>query len=135
MQIRWDTKYEIGHERIDFEHRIFLGLLTQLSDEIDNGENQEKLVRTANEIAKYADFHFTSEENIMLDCGYPDYPAHSKEHKRLLIVFQDKVRDFIKGAVNADEVLAFIFEWFALHTTQIDKQIATYLLERNSQIG
>lgn len=35
MALMWDSRYELGHPRIDAEHRIFLGLIVdfgQLSD-------------------------------------------------------------------------------------------------------
>ena len=29
INIEWDEKFEVGHERIDFEQRIFLGLIRE----------------------------------------------------------------------------------------------------------
>lgn len=36
ISLPWDNKYEIGNERIDSEHRIFLRLLRDLSVEHGN---------------------------------------------------------------------------------------------------
>jgi hemerythrin len=27
MVLKWDCRYELGHERLDAEHKIFLGLI------------------------------------------------------------------------------------------------------------
>lgn len=127
IHIDWDKKFELGHERIDFEHRVFLDLIRTISAEVDNGNSKEHILRLLNEMAKYADFHFYSEENEMLSCEYPDYEAHKKEHIRLLARFSDMVAQFRVDAIPLDSIVEFVFSWFALHTTQVDKQLADYI--------
>jgi hemerythrin len=31
IAVEWDKKFEVGHERIDFEHKIFLNLIRKAS--------------------------------------------------------------------------------------------------------
>lgn len=33
-RLTWDHRYELGHQRIDAEHRIFLGLLSDFQETI-----------------------------------------------------------------------------------------------------
>lgn len=35
INIEWHHEYEIGYERIDFEHKIFLGLISDASTALD----------------------------------------------------------------------------------------------------
>jgi hemerythrin len=128
LNIAWDSKYETGVERIDFEHRIFVGLIKDLHDAVQAGQPRIKLTRIVDEIRLYAAFHFLSEENIMLDNGFPDYAEHRGEHQRLLSLLDDHAHAFSTDASHSgEEIVEFVFEWFALHTTQIDKQIALYI--------
>jgi hemerythrin len=128
MNIAWDSKYEIGVERIDFEHRIFVGLIKDLHDAVQAGQPRSKLRRIVDEIRLYAAFHFLSEENIMLDNEFPDYVEHREEHQRLLSLLADHAHAFATDeSRSGEEIVEFVFEWFALHTTQIDKRIATYI--------
>ncbi|MCU7815706.1 MAG: hypothetical protein KZQ89_13855 [Candidatus Thiodiazotropha sp. (ex Lucinoma kastoroae)] len=80
IQLQWNRKFEAGHERIDFEHKIFLGLIRDVSQAPQQGIQKERILRHLNEVKKYAVFHFTSEENIMFDETYPDryqaFPLH-----------------------------------------------------------
>ncbi|MCU7924131.1 MAG: hypothetical protein KZQ88_15690 [Candidatus Thiodiazotropha sp. (ex Dulcina madagascariensis)] len=64
-QAVWDKKFELGHERIDFEH-------STISAEAGNGSGKERILRLLAELRKYAEFHFLSEENEMLKVNYPD---------------------------------------------------------------
>ncbi|NEV61638.1 hypothetical protein [Thiorhodococcus minor] len=50
MEISWDRKFEVGHERIDFEHRIFLGLIVDLDTAICAGASKERLSRIGREV-------------------------------------------------------------------------------------
>lgn len=127
MTLQWDSRYALGHERIDAEHQIFLNLIVQFNDLSQQGASMDKLLRTLREIIKYAEFHFVSEENVMLDCSYPDYPHHTDLHQRLLAKVQDEMFRLKSGQAQPTEVFDFLFEWFALHTTQEDRKLVEFL--------
>lgn len=127
MDIVWDEKFELGHERIDFEHRVFVNLIQTIDQEGKAGCDRERLLRLLEELRKYADFHFTSEENIMYDAGYPEREGHAREHARLLAHLSDISHAFYCGHEQVESVVGFLFEWFALHTTQRDKLLTSWL--------
>ena len=127
MQMVWDKKYEVGHARIDSEHRTFLELVTSFSDKIAQRASDEYLLRQLGEIATYADFHFASEESLMEECGYPDKARHARLHAALLRDFHAKTNHFSLGRISAHEVFEFLFQWFAHHSAQEDKQLALYI--------
>jgi hemerythrin len=59
--LKWNEEYSIGNDRIDFEHRTFLGLVNEFQLSRQGGASSEKLARMLREIALYAKFHFCSE--------------------------------------------------------------------------
>lgn len=127
LDTHWNSKYETGHPRIDFEHRVFLGLIEQFADEAENGADPRRLRRTATEILKYADFHFFSEENIMLNVGYPDYDHHRKLHQALLAELRDFIDSVAIDSWRSDEMVAFLTKWFVGHTANEDLKLAKYV--------
>lgn len=128
----WDKKFDIGVDRIDFQHRIFLDLvvifgeLTE-ADKIDKPKASRHLI----EIIKYADFHFTSEENIMIENGYPEFESHRKLHKSILKKLEDSIMKFENDSSIAPDLYKFLFEWFATHTAIEDKKIGSFLENRS----
>ena len=130
IKVAWSPKFEVGHERIDFEHRIFLNLIREASLMEDQGAVKTRIMRHLDEVKRYAQFHFTSEENIMFDVAYPEIETHKKEHDMLLALFDEKVHRYHAGESRLDDVVAFMFEWFALHTTQIDTRLGKYIAQR-----
>ena len=127
MVLKWDHKYEIGHDRIDAEHEIFLGLITDFQQANTESHPKERLVRILNEVEKYAEFHFISEENIMIDVAYPEKEHHAMLHRELLTRLKDQSQQFKTGHINAEEVFEFLFQWFAIHTSNEDKKLVNYI--------
>lgn len=128
--ISWDSKFEVGHQRIDFEHRIFLDLINSYRDKLETHAKNDALIRILNEIAKYAAFHFVSEENIMEECGYPEQARHARLHQALLAELDCKVKEMhttpIPG-IESVKFYAFLVDWFVNHTIQEDKKLADYI--------
>jgi len=127
IDIKWDGKFAVGHERIDQEHQIFLGLIKSVSSAADESASKERILRILMEIKKYADFHFCSEENLMIDSASPEYDEHKKEHQLLLARLDGQIHDYRAGASNLNDLVEFTFQWFALHTTGIDRRLATHI--------
>lgn len=127
IDIRWDKRFEVGHLRIDHEHQVFLDLIRSVSLASEAGEPRPWCMRLLNEVRKYADFHFLSEENIMLRCGFPEYPEHQQKHAELLSLLDERIHAYATDRINLEAVVVFMFDWFAMHTTKMDKKIGKYI--------
>jgi hemerythrin len=127
MTLHWDDKYSLGNEKIDAEHHIFLDLIIEFDSLAKKGATQDKLVRTLKEIGKYAEFHFLSEENLMIDCNYPGLEQHKKLHRHLVASLEDQLFRINSGTGSPGQVFEFLFEWFALHTSSEDKKLVSFI--------
>ena len=128
IHTNWDKKFESGHERIDQEHKIFYALIENASKAAESHHSSTTRSLLV-EIRKYAEFHFLSEEKLMLKTNYPDYEKHKMAHTKLLESLDGKIIEFDKETVKLDEVAAYLFDWFTKHTLIVDKKMATYLLQ------
>jgi hemerythrin len=127
MTLHWDDKYSLGNEKIDAEHHIFLDLIIEFDSLAKKGATQDKLVRTLKEIGKYAEFHFLSEENLMIDCNYPGLEQHKKLHRHLVASLEDQLFRINSGTGSPGQVFESLFEWFALHTSSEDKKLVSFI--------
>lgn len=127
IDIKWDYKFEVGHPRIDNEHKVFVDLIHAVSRESERQCTKDKGLRLLLEVRKYAEFHFVSEENIMLDVAYPGYEEHRDEHAWLLRRLEDEFHRYYSDRVRLDALANFMFEWFALHTTVSDKKLSEWV--------
>ena len=125
--IKWLDQYTVGNERIDFQHHIFLGLVSEFQAMRKSHLNDEKLKQIIDEIGMYARYHFLSEENMMRNHGYPDYLIHKKHHMVLIDELNNQSMGMQIGAVSAKEIEEFLVAWFVDHTSNEDKLLANYI--------
>lgn len=126
--IEWDDKYCIGHKRIDLEHQVFVDLLATAS-ELNDEQSKETVIRFLTEIKKYADFHFYSEENMMLEIQYPEYEKHKNEHQILLSGLEKNFKEYKNGETSLAQLVNYLFGWFVIHTSTADRKIAEFYKE------
>ena len=129
MSLEWKAEYETGYDRIDWEHRVFLDLVAEFAAEAREGSDHALVIRLAQEIYKYADFHFFSEERVMAKIGYPGAEAHCREHRRLLEELREYVGSISTDMSQASEMAGFFVRWFVSHTTTEDHKLAESVAE------
>ena len=122
MELYWVSEFEIGNEYVDLQHRYFLDLINRIGKnfrETNDGDYKRKLII---ELHKYADFHFTSEENIAFSLDLPRIESHRQLHLQLLEELNQNAENLDKGLKTIDEFLEFITDWFLVHTQHEDRK-------------
>lgn len=120
--LHWQASYDTGVEEIDLQHRYFLALINRLTVELAASNDPRYRQSLLNELAKYAAFHFASEENLMVKFAYPDL----KRHRMLHIELIDRLSSRI-NAMTYEPLLDFLVGWFVQHTTSEDRRIGEFL--------
>jgi hemerythrin len=131
VKIEWDKKYEVGNLEIDSEHKIFVRIIQKIISATGMKKDRNYIERLIYEMLKYADFHFHSEETVMLELNYPDFSDHQKEHERLLLKLRNMVsivelKDYSRPMVD---LIQFLTDWFVTYTITVDKKLADYLAD------
>lgn len=127
--LEWDKKYEVGNIEIDSEHRVFVRLIQKIITAVENKKNLLYIERLINEIYKYADFHFYSEETIMYEIDYPDIEMHQREHRELMLDLKNMIVVSNNESFSRpmSEFIDFLIKWFRHHTVNVDKKLAEYI--------
>ena len=123
MELEWQLDFETGNEYVDLQHRYFVDLINRVGTnfrETNDAAYKEKLI---SELRKYADFHFTSEENIATSCNLPGVSSHHQRHSELLEEFNHRAEDLNKGLTTVDDFLEFLTDWFVGHTVYEDQKL------------
>lgn len=127
IDILWRKHFVVGHPDVDRGHQVFLDLIRNISWSSETKEPKDWCLRLLRELRKYADFHFFSEENLMLKTGYPDYLEHQAAHTELLASLDDRIAAYAGDQINLEAVVVFLFDWFVMHTTKDDKKLGKFL--------
>jgi hemerythrin len=123
----WRKEFEVGHEEVDAHHKIFFKIIVKIKKDHDFGCSKEKLACDVLELIKYADFHFFSELNTMMDNYYPDVIAHDNEHKKIINLLHGHVKKIEEGEGDLNALTSFLYSWFSKHTIHEDSQFIKYL--------
>ena len=126
LTIEWNAAYEVGNFEIDSEHKIFVRIIQKLQNANSSGDKQLVELLFV-ELLKYAEFHFCSEENIMIMNSYPNLLNHKKEHEKLLAELRNRIFSLKYEYTDFDKLEKFLYDWFVNHTSSEDLKLASFL--------
>jgi hemerythrin len=121
-KLKWASEFEIGNEYVDLQHRHFLNLINRIGKNFNETNDDDHKKRLIIELLKYADFHFTSEENIATSSGLTGVRGHQQLHLRLLKELNQNAEELDNGLKTNDEFLEFLTDWFLVHTIHEDRK-------------
>jgi len=123
----WDSSYEIGIEEIDRQHMKFIKLLRRFHIGAQNAIPLTIQLRILQELVKYTQYHFCSEENIMLITKYPDLANQQAEHFRLLKSLERRVDLYRIAPHTGEQFSEFLYDWFVNHTQVEDRKLTPHI--------
>lgn len=128
--VAWDPGYSVGVSQLDGHHQ-YLICLTNILAETPNDKDQRSTTEIVlRELAEYAEHHFTVEEKLMAETGYPHLSQHKREHERFIARVAELKKEFDKDAgFDANKILVFLRTWLIRHIRQIDKKYSAHLQE------
>lgn len=126
--IVWDTLYETGIASIDEQHKHLVSLLNRMLEALVQKKGSEELSYVIEEMEKYSEYHFSTEEELMLKAEYPDVGEHQIFHQ----AFTAKVVDYQHKLAARDddltaEVTIYLTNWLNDHLSTIDQKYVPYM--------
>jgi hemerythrin-like metal-binding protein len=124
----WTEKYSVGNPLVDAYHHIFFQMVEEFRTALSQRESQAMEDRIAF-LVDYTLMHFDSEEKLMEKVGYPDLEAHKEVHRKFredMLALQERYRSG-EEAVNAEEVLRVVQNWFANHILGTDMEFRPFV--------
>jgi hemerythrin len=127
--VEWTDKYSTGNPLVDAYHHIFFQMVQEFGASLKDEDAAPMADRVAF-LVDYTFMHFDSEERLMEKAHYPDLEAHREVHAR----FKDRVnaihRQYQENpeALEAEEVLALVQDWFAHHILGEDMRFKPWVL-------
>lgn len=125
--IVWKDEYLVGVREIDRQHQDLVKLINRLLIIHRTGDAPLLVKRLLLEIVKFAEYHFISEENIMIITRYPGFDQQHAEHEHIIAELQKRIDDFVHGHETVDGLLTYLVTWFIGHTTKEDKRIGVHI--------
>jgi hemerythrin-like metal-binding protein len=128
LNFEWKKEFCIGNEQIDAHHKRIIGLTNKLYDAVKTGQEIVVVKDILESLTKYAQTHFSAEEQLFLSTAYPDSKKHMALHQEFCAKLERLEELVHKNDTSAGlELMEFLTAWFVDHILQIDKQYMPYL--------
>ena len=131
----WGDGLAVGVSLIDDEHKHLFEILNRLGALDRNAEargpDYEQAARGAiDDLFSYSHYHFSREEELMLDCKCARFPIHKKQHDNFIAMISTigmKRRD---GGNRLPELAQYVKRWILGHIAITDKALGEFLRMR-----
>lgn len=100
MTIEFDDTLITGNELIDSQHQELISRIKQFVDSCEDGGGKIKAIQMLDYLADYTNFHFSAEEKLQQEVGYPGLAEHQKKH---------------------------VIDWLFSHIKAFDRSVAEYI--------
>ncbi|MFC1770018.1 bacteriohemerythrin [Nitrospirota bacterium] len=134
MTIYWDDdKYSVQNVEMDNQHKGLFQLAIQLESALQEDREDGQLNLFIIELQRYFNTHFGFEEEIMEAEGYERSEEHLEAHERFIHLMERVVGDEDSdNSTKGIQMLFLINEWIENHIGEMDRQLATFLINRPS---
>lgn len=137
--IPWNTRYEIGVDSIDKEHKQLFATINKLLNLSESEEKREWVCREGIKYMKnHVLEHFQHEEEYMLSIKYSDFEIHKRLHEDFKNNTLPGLEDELEDTKYSDEAmrhfLGVSIGWLVAHTQTEDLAIAGKKLNRWADI-
>ena len=140
--LTWSEDWLLGIDALDDQHKLLADCINKLLVECNQAEtaspedaekHKEALAQLFNDLYTTTKKHFSFEEALMRDEGYPAYAAHAREHVMLIAELKATYVNGLKeGCCNLDpEILRALKSWLIVHVSRSDREFANFLLEKH----
>ena len=106
--LQWQDAYECGHALIDAQHRTLFDDANALLHASQAATPQ--VLSRFEELISHVLGHFSDEERVLRDIGFPGYAAHRRSHMRLAEKAMRLREAMILGHHRHEELLEFLVQ-------------------------
>ncbi|MDR0585085.1 MAG: bacteriohemerythrin [Treponema sp.] len=127
---KWDNSFVTGIKLIDARHKRLFETVNRLLDACDQGRGQEELSKSLAFLINYTVKHFSEEEALQQQYGYPGLEDHRRIHEN----FKKSVGEFARelesqGPSQAmlEQIKIQVGGWLITHVKKEDIKMAAFL--------
>ena len=128
----WQECFFIGVAPIDEHHLHLVELLNKTHRDFLRQVPSDILSELFEELIDYATYHFSAEEQVMLESGFPNIKQHKQEHANFSREIIEMHNNYLKKQKPFFlEILTFLQDWLKSHILQSDRELGHFLARSN----
>jgi len=128
---KWKDEYSVGIDSIDKQHMKLLNLINSLQTaaQFSTGEVFEQ--EALDDLVLYTKTHFSYEEGLMEQHGYPEFESHRLQHQKMITKVEEVLAEYQQDKDTAmKNATIFLRDWLINHINGTDKQYSRFLIDK-----
>ncbi|MBI5888056.1 MAG: hemerythrin family protein [Deltaproteobacteria bacterium] len=127
----WNDSYSVKVGLFDGHHKKLVGMINELHQAMVSRQANAVIEKILDSLVDYTKYHFTEEERLMKQHGYPGYEQQKKEHADLVSQVADIQDRYKKGSLSVSlETMSFLKNWLSSHILGTDKKYSRFFADR-----
>ncbi|MDR3122541.1 MAG: bacteriohemerythrin [Treponema sp.] len=127
---KWGDSFVTGIKLIDARHMRLFEMVNRLLDACDQGRGHEELEKSLAFLINYTVKHFSEEETLQQQYGYPGFQAHRQIHenfKKTVGEFARKLNSQGSSPEMLEQIKIQVGGWLVTHVRGEDIKMAAFL--------
>lgn len=131
MIIEFDDSLVTGNDTIDSQHKELISKISDLVTSCQDGSGKVKAIKMLDYLEEYTNFHFSAEEKLQEEAGYPELNNHKKQHEEFKKSIKE-LYDYLEEAEGptdefVSQVQKNVVSWLFIHIKSFDRSVAEYI--------
>ena len=129
--LTWNHACTVGVRAMDDQHGILMDTMNELRLALVHGCGPEPVSVLLDQLIEFTRMHFTSEEQLMEQSGFPSLAEHRAEHLRLIGLLREASHRLQHGGdVPMRSLLCRMRDGYLSHIEGLDQQYGPWLNDR-----
>jgi hemerythrin-like metal-binding protein len=128
--VAWSDDFLVNNETIDAQHKELVRMANEFYAGVQMGGVMAKVffMKTIQGAVLYVKTHFSTEENLMQQAGYPDLEMHKKQHEHFVGEVTAQIA-ILESEDNPDPAafVKYLMDWVLQHIAESDKKYMPYI--------
>ncbi len=126
--LKWSDRYSVRITEIDEQHKKLIKLINEMFDAMQAGKGREIIDTVIDEFVDYTVYHFSTEERMLLQHGYPKFNDHKEMHDNIARKARDLKETLDEGNKPSNiDVMLLLTNWLNTHILEEDKKYVPYV--------
>ena len=135
VQLIWRDSYNSGHPLVDSQHQELFIIANELLVAVIGGMPPDKIHAILGRLLDHTVRHFTDEEGLQRQYGYPGWESHQLLHQELVQRALAMEQNFLAGNLEIATLFGFLaYDVVARHMLQADREFYPYLVRSEPEI-
>jgi len=132
--IEWTDDLTVNIVEMDEEHKKFVELINKFHMALSESKIQEKLIGLLDELVRYAETRFASEEMLLEKYKCEEIENQRREHAVFMATMIELRKKYKMGEmVSSINIMNFLKSWLIDHIMYADKKCCDYIKQVSSQ--